>query len=459
MSSKSKSKGPKKPHPSHPEKGARIAQPNRLKIAVGIVQTYCLIGLSVLATHLLQSCISPVYGSLAANQYHDHLIISAIVVVGLTHRWWNDSSRSWAQILAVLLLSVPSAVFYLVRFSRQLGPRFGPLVTGLVSTFPLTLISVIAACKRRNQNASSSSVNGQWTMYEIITSTSPALLASITRHWFSDILQQWMRKYISNSNLLSYYLLALFQAFLFPSKYLLFAALPVLHTVFYTAYIPFPYSDHILNATLHDHGYSLVARQESVTGYISVLDNVKDGFRVMRCDHSLLGGEWHPQPGKKSGLREPIYAIFVMLEAVRLVESASAAAADDSITREGGAGQENALVIGLGIGTTPSALIAHGIDTTILEIDPVVHAFATKYFNLPTNHTAIIQDATLWVSNPTKNPTKYNYIIHDVFTGGAEPIDLFTADFLTALKTHLKTNGVIAINYAGDLNLPTAARV
>ncbi|KAI4197590.1 MAG: hypothetical protein LQ350_005823 [Teloschistes chrysophthalmus] len=269
-----------------------------------------------------------------------------------------------------------------------------------------------------------------------------------------------MRKYISNSNLLSYYLLALFQVFLFPSKYLLFAALPLLHTVFYTAHIPFPYSDHILNATLHDHGYSLVARQESVTGYISVLDNVKDGFRVMRCDHSLLGGEWHPQPGMRSGLREPVYAIFVMLEAVRLVEPAAgpSAAADDK-------GQENALVIGLGIGTTPSALIAHGVDTTILEIDPVVHAFATKYFNLPTNHTPIIQDATLWVSNKnTTNPTKthtekYNYIIHDVFTGGAEPIDLFTVEFLTALKNHLKVNGVIAINYAGDLNLPTAARV
>jgi len=34
---------------------------------------------------------------------------------------------------------------------------------------------------------------------------------------------------------------------------------------------------------------------------------------------------------------------------------------------------------GLGIGTTPSALMSHGIETTIVEIDPVVHEFATKY--------------------------------------------------------------------------------
>ncbi|KAL8635183.1 MAG: hypothetical protein Q9228_007303, partial [Teloschistes exilis] len=373
MSSKTKSKKPKKPHPTHVEKGTEIAHPNGFKIAVSIVQACFLLSLTVLATNLLESCISPVYGSLAAHQYHDRLIISAILVAGLTHRWWNGSSRSWAQVLAVLLLSVPSAVFYLVRFSGTLGPRLGPLITGLVSTVPVTLISAIAACKRRglrNSNVSSSNVNRQWTSYEIITNL--AFLASITRHWFSDLLQQWMREYISNSNLISYYLLALFQAFLFPSNYLLFAALPVLHTVFYTAHIPSSYADRLLNATLHDHGYSLVARQESVTGYISVLDNVKDGFRVMRCDHSLLGGEWHPPPGKKSGLREPVYAIFVMLEAVRLVESAVGppAAVDDK-------GQENALVIGLGIGTTPSALIAHGISTTILEIDPVVHDFAT----------------------------------------------------------------------------------
>ena len=71
---------------------------------------------------------------------------------------------------------------------------------------------------------------------------------------------------------------------------------------------------------LEREGYALLARQESVTGYISVLDNVKEGFRVMRCDHSLLGGEWLKQEAG-SILREPVYAIFVMLEAVRLVET------------------------------------------------------------------------------------------------------------------------------------------
>lgn len=41
----------------------------------------------------------------------------------------------------------------------------------------------------------------------------------------------------------------------------------------------------------------------------------------MRCDHSLLGGEWTKTPANYNPrLRDPIYAVFAMLEAVRLVE-------------------------------------------------------------------------------------------------------------------------------------------
>ena len=39
----------------------------------------------------------------------------------------------------------------------------------------------------------------------------------------------------------------------------------------------------------------------------------------------------------------------------------------------------------------------------------------------------------------------YDYIIHDVFTGGAEPVELFTEEFLRGLGNSLSVNGVIAI--------------
>jgi spermidine synthase len=100
---------------------------------------------------------------------------------------------------------------------------------------------------------------------------------------------------------------------------------------------------------------------------------------------------------------------------------------------------------GLGVGTTPAALIAHGINTTIVEIDPVVHHFASRYFDLPEKHTAIISDAVSYASLSVGLGQNFDYIVHDVFTGGAEPIDLFTFEFLSDLHSLLKPNGVIAI--------------
>lgn len=103
---------------------------------------------------------------------------------------------------------------------------------------------------------------------------------------------------------------------------------------------------------------------------------------------------------------------------------------------------------GLGIGTTPSALMAHGINTTVVELDPVVYKFAANHFNFPPPHNLVIEDAVAFVqrSNAAEGDRRtYDYIVHDVFTGGAEPINLFTQEFLQGLSEMLTADGVIAI--------------
>ena len=94
------------------------------------------------------------------------------------------------------------------------------------------------------------------------------------------------------------------------------------YTIFIVPHLPTAYNLAAVNSILIKSNYSLVARQESLTGYISVLDNLGQGFRVLRCDHSLLGGQWINKPaGHPAIYNEPIYSIFVTLEAVRLVET------------------------------------------------------------------------------------------------------------------------------------------
>lgn len=101
---------------------------------------------------------------------------------------------------------------------------------------------------------------------------------------------------------------------------------------------------------------------------------------------------------------------------------------------------------GLGIGTTPLALHTHGINTTVVEIDPVVHEFAVKYFSFPAEINAKLTDAIVYASDLVKEGVeKFDYIVHDVFTGGAEPVELFTVEFIGDLKSLLKPNGVVAI--------------
>jgi spermidine synthase len=74
-----------------------------------------------------------------------------------------------------------------------------------------------------------------------------------------------------------------------------------------------------------------------------------------------------------------------------------------------------------------------------------VHEYATKYFALPANHTPIIADAVKHLDSLARTKQKYDYIVHDVFTGGAEPVDLFTQEFLQDLRHALKPNGAVAI--------------
>jgi spermidine synthase len=104
--------------------------------------------------------------------------------------------------------------------------------------------------------------------------------------------------------------------------------------------------------------------------------------------------------------------------------------------------------------------MAHGIDTTIVEIDPVVHEFATKYFNLPSRHTSVIEDAAKFVSRAQAlGPVyhSYDYIIHDVFTGGAEPVNLFTQEFFQGLSDLLDPDGTIAIVRQNNPAVPATA--
>jgi len=116
---------------------------------------------------------------------------------------------------------------------------------------------------------------------------------------------------------------------------------------------------------------------------------------------------------------------------------------------------------GLGTGISTGALIRHGINTTIVELDPAVYDAARTYFGLPDpgEGNVHIQDARRWVfqharalSEGTTNK-KFDIVIHDLFSGGGVPADLFTKQFWTALKSIIDEEAVVVVVRSSLLEL------
>ncbi|KAL3420876.1 spermine spermidine synthase [Phlyctema vagabunda] len=416
-----------------------------------LLQSATLLTLAAIYSNISQLTLSPVYGGIPASIWHSKGVMTACFL-GWSLNLFLKRQLPLKPITLLPLIAayIPTIQFFLFKFSNKLGANYGPPITEALTFLPLLLISVSCTATALDDLELTSGAKARW-----IVDAAPGIFSYIfyksVEFYSSPYILNLVGKSIVMSRVGLQLLLTSIYTILAPSKLLLFALPALLHTSIFNNHFEAPWTTSSLNSTLQASGWSLIDRQDSLTGYISVIESKKDGFRVMRCDHSLLGGEW--MISSRNRVSEPIYGVFVMLEAIRLIEVPNPV--PDALA--------NALVIGLGIGTTPAALMAHGISTTIVEIDPVVHDYATKYFGLPEAHTPVITDAVTYASetaaafssNKNHGP-KFDYIVHDVFTGGAEPVELFTLEFLRDLKTMLTPNGVIAINYAGDFMLPPA---
>ena len=405
--------------------------------------------------------LSPVYGSIPSSLYHTQawtsVLLLAIATAVFARQRLPQSFASWLPVIAFWIPTIQSVLF---NYSSRFGPVFGPLITEALTVLPLLLLSTFAAwdafsgvAVRTPRAADTMRGIAAFAVMAVGKKSFASLVRSLTG-FFPFVMSSGLQ-----------ILLASLYTFLAPSRLLWLAIPSLLHSLLFNVHMPFPQTTSLLNQKLFSQSsYTVLARRESVTGYLSVLESQKDHLRVMRCDHSLLGGVWlmsqdTQQPPRK--VEEPIYSVFALLEAVRLVEI------DEPMRLHGRSISEDsskeALMMyvipsnlssgqrltcsgrGLGVGTPAAALIAHGVNTTIVEIDPVVHDYATIYFGLPLNHVSVIEDAVTFVERAGRKQSSYDFIIHDVFTGGAEPISLFTVEFIRGLRRLLKPNGVVAI--------------
>ncbi len=220
------------------------------------------------------------------------------------------------QLLPLIAAYIPLMQFFLFKLSGSLGAVYGPLITESLTYLPLLLLSVSCTATILD-DLEMNPGRFQWAV-----DAGPGILSYAffkTVEFLSDSkIQNTIGSSFLRTRLGLQILLAGLYSIFAPSKLLLYTVPAILHTALFNIHMPYSYTTMALNTTMVNNGWSLIDRHESLTGYISVLESAERGFRVMRCDHSLLGGEWLAT--NQHHFPEPIYGVFVMLEAIRLIE-------------------------------------------------------------------------------------------------------------------------------------------
>lgn len=108
------------------------------------------------------------------------------------------------------------------------------------------------------------------------------------------------------------------------------------------------------------------------------------------------------------------------------------------------------LFSGLGTGIATSAFMRHKIVTTIVEIDVNVYDAAKTYFGLPPHEAdkVHIKDGRSFVARRARGIEEtelYDYVIHDLFSGGGVPAHMFTLEFWQDLEKLVKADGIVAV--------------
>ena len=268
--------------------------------------------------------LSPVYGSIPSSIYHRPVLITAIITGFILNRFRGDPGRNDVNILPLLAFWIPTIQYVLIKQSSWLGNPTGPLVTEIVTYYPLVLLSVSASATFLQALHLERYYAMTISKHVPVAFGIIGITFAFTHHFAEILTSLVLSKYIGSSIFLNcsalQLLIAVVYAVALPSKLLLLAIPSVLFSISSNVHMPWGHTTAVLNSTLQGYGYTLQDREASLTGYISVFDS-HGGFRAMRCDHSLLGGEWTKAlTNYKPKVQDPIYAIFVMLEAVRLIQ-------------------------------------------------------------------------------------------------------------------------------------------
>lgn len=178
-----------------------------------------------------------------------------------------------------------------------------------------------------------------------------------------------------------------------------------------------------LGTDLRQQGHlTRLERVHSPYALLDVIEDAESGVRMLRADRSVIGAQFSDGTAG--------FAFLHLLESLRFMRP------------EG----RNLLQIGLGIGSLPMAMQRYGVGVDVVEIDPEVVRIAQRHFGFSTRGAVHVEDARTFLQRSEK---RYDFIVHDTFTGGATPDHLLSIEVMQRIRSRLRPGGVLALAFPG----------
>lgn len=272
--------------------------------------------------HIAYLSLTPVYGSTQAMLYHGHGMMVA-ALSGWVGRSYLEKylPRNIDLYLPVWAFFIPTIQHFFLQQSSIFPVPYGPVITELFTYYPLVFLSTYVAAQM-TKDIDASALGSRFAEH------GPPLIAYLifgaSGKFAEYVLARSVGVALIATRVGLQLLFAVIYSIFFPSKLLLLAIPSLIFTAGFNPHFNMPINTALVNSTLIENNWVLRERQESTSGYMSVLENLDTPYKVLRADHSLLGGVWTKYPVGYAApqLAEPIYGVFTMLEAVRLVEPA-----------------------------------------------------------------------------------------------------------------------------------------
>jgi spermidine synthase len=183
-------------------------------------------------------------------------------------------------------------------------------------------------------------------------------------------------------------------------------------------------------------GVVFVDRRASPYAQLDVLDDMRDGTRVLLLDGAsqnwVTGAGW-----SKSVFN---YVPAMLRNVGRYPKDAAG----------------RALVLGMGAGTLVRSLDLLDYQVEVVELDPAVVEVATVFFDFPSDRFDVrIGDARAFVERAAGTDARaYSLLVLDVAGGGNQPAHLFTREAFRAMREVMTPPGVLVVTLIVRLDPP-----